>query len=159
MDWAQQATLRCTRGAADAEAEAGAEAGREGAAAASRPADEAPGAEARPDLVVTCLPCQHWCARTPFDRNACLWASWHVATHATAEEATAGSEEKALGTLSHSGSYYFGGDTGYCGSVFAQLGEQPGTHKATAWDTQGCSLGHTRLQPGTHKAAAWDTQG
>ena len=23
----------------------------------------------RPPLRLTCLPCQHWCARTPFDKN------------------------------------------------------------------------------------------
>ena len=63
MDWAQQATLRCTR-PSPAEAKLG-------EAAAGKADDEAGDNQkgCRPDLVVTCLPCQHWCARTPFDRN------------------------------------------------------------------------------------------
>ena len=63
-------------------------------------------AAARPDLRVTCLPCQHWCARTPWDRNTVLWASWHLGTDR--------------------GSHYFGGDTGYCGGVFRKIGSAMG---------------------------------
>jgi N-acyl-phosphatidylethanolamine-hydrolysing phospholipase D len=104
MDWAQRATLRCTQGGSSAEG------GR------------------RPDLLVTCLPCQHWCARTPFDRNACLWASWHVSTHSAARgtASSGASSSRADGARSctaDGGSYYFAGDTGYCGSVFENLGK------------------------------------
>jgi N-acyl-phosphatidylethanolamine-hydrolysing phospholipase D len=63
------------------------------------------------ELTVTCLPCQHWCARTPWDRNTMLWSSWMTST------APAGGPGSAP---EHS--YYFGGDTGYCGSVFAAIG-------------------------------------
>ena len=54
------------------------------------------------ELTVTCLPCQHWCARTPWDRNTMLWSSWMTST------APAGGPGSAP---EHS--YYFGGDTGY----------------------------------------------
>jgi len=57
----------------------------------------------RPALTVRCIPCQHWCKRTPFDLNKCLWCSWIVST---TDEA----------------SYFFGGDTGYC-PLFAKAGE------------------------------------
>ncbi|KAF6805324.1 N-acyl-phosphatidylethanolamine-hydrolyzing phospholipase D [Colletotrichum sojae] len=42
---------------------------------------------------VSCLPCQHTSARTPFDKDTTLWASWAVK-----------SDEKSV---------WFGGDTGY----------------------------------------------
>lgn len=42
---------------------------------------------------ITCLPAQHWTARTPFSRNRRLWSSWSVRTPA--------------------GSVYFGGDSGW----------------------------------------------
>ncbi|KAF2458019.1 beta-lactamase superfamily domain-containing protein [Lineolata rhizophorae] len=44
---------------------------------------------------ISCLPCQHTSARTPFDRNHTLWASWAVES--------AGKK------------VWFGGDTGYRG--------------------------------------------
>lgn len=47
------------------------------------------------------LPCQHWCSRTRFDKNMCLWSSWAATT------STAG--------------FFFGGDTGYC-PIFAKIG-------------------------------------
>ena len=53
------------------------------------------------ELVVTCAPAQHWCSRTPFDRNRRLWCSFSVrATLAYAENLT----ERAH-------SFYFAGDT------------------------------------------------
>ena len=42
---------------------------------------------------IQCLPCQHTTARTPFDKNHTLWASW--------------------GLSSGGSKVYFGGDTGY----------------------------------------------
>ena len=42
---------------------------------------------------ISCLPCQHISARTPFDRGHTLWSSWGVASGGR--------------------SVYFGGDTGY----------------------------------------------
>ena len=29
-------------------------------------------------VTVTCAPAQHWCSRTPFDRNLRLWCSWSM---------------------------------------------------------------------------------
>ena len=56
----------------------------------------------RPPLTIGCLPCQHWCARTPTDRNKCLWSSWICFTN--------------------NAKYFFGGDTGYCGEIFQKVG-------------------------------------
>jgi len=79
----------------------------------------------RPPLTVRCIPCQHWCKRTPFDTNKCLWCSWIVST-------------------TKSASYFFGGDTGYC-SMFSKAGDLYGPlhlsaipmgaygHEAEAW--------------------------
>ncbi|SCZ91023.1 BZ3500_MvSof-1268-A1-R1_Chr1-3g02486 [Microbotryum saponariae] len=44
-------------------------------------------------LRVVCTPCQHFTGRSPFDRNATLWASWAV--------------------IAQKGRVWFGGDTGY----------------------------------------------
>ena len=56
----------------------------------------------RPSLTVVCIPCQHWCKRTPTDDNKCLWSSWIAQTPTR--------------------SFYFGGDTGYCGEIFRTVG-------------------------------------
>jgi L-ascorbate metabolism protein UlaG (beta-lactamase superfamily) len=56
-------------------------------------------------LSLTCLPCIHFSGRTPFDRNATLWASWSI--------------------VSPSLRLYFAGDTGY-GPVFADIGAAHG---------------------------------
>jgi len=74
MDWSESITVECPRRA-----------------------------NARPALTVRCIPCQHWCKRTPFDLNKCLWCSWIVST-------------------TDGASYFFGGDTGYC-PIFAKAGE------------------------------------
>eukprot|EP00985_Skeletonema_marinoi_P023993 scaffold16339_cov150-Skeletonema_marinoi.AAC.1 len=55
-------------------------------------------------LMITCAPAQHWCSRTPFDRNRRLWCSYAV--HAT----PASSEN--TGFPPHTHSFYFAGDTG-----------------------------------------------
>lgn len=49
------------------------------------------------ELLVTCCPAQHWCSRTPLDRNRRLWCSFAV--HATPDRLP-----------THS--FYFAGDTG-----------------------------------------------
>ncbi len=82
MDWSEEAILEDSNGG-------GAEA-----------------AKLRPDLKLYCLPCQHWCSRTPFDKNACLWSSWLVKTE--------------------NAKYFFGGDTGYCGGIFKKVGQLHG---------------------------------
>ena len=54
------------------------------------------------ELVITCAPSQHWCSRSPFDRNTRLWCSYaiHSNLHSTSSK-------------SNSLSFYFAGDTGY----------------------------------------------
>ncbi|KAK7426568.1 hypothetical protein QQZ08_006898 [Neonectria magnoliae] len=51
---------------------------------------------------ISCLPCQHTSARTPFDKDTTLWCSWAVR-----------SGEKSV---------WFGGDTGYRGVPFLPPG-------------------------------------
>ena len=53
---------------------------------------------------ISCLPCQHTSARTPFDRAATLWASWSV---------TSPTPSTSPSTPLPSKSVWFGGDTGY----------------------------------------------
>lgn len=60
----------------------------------------------RPPLELVCVPCQHWCRRTLTDTNTVLWASWIARTPRM--------------------SYYFGGDTGYCGGVFRKIAKAYG---------------------------------
>ena len=59
-------------------------------------------AKDRPPLTIVCVPCQHWCKRTLTDTNKCLWSSWIAKTPGM--------------------TYYFGGDTGYCGDMFRRVG-------------------------------------
>jgi N-acyl-phosphatidylethanolamine-hydrolysing phospholipase D len=65
FDWSEQVTIT--------EADLGVTAGENAPAAGAEPAG-------RPPLTVVCVPCQHWCSRTPTDRNKCLWSSWIVKT-------------------------------------------------------------------------------
>src|SRR5690606_25349214 len=60
---------------------------------------------------VTALPCQHWTARTPFGRNAELWASWGL-------RAEAGGP-----------AVYFGGDSGYFPG-YPEIGARTGPYDA-----------------------------
>mmetsp|Transcript_22927 Transcript_22927/g.37753 ORF Transcript_22927/g.37753 Transcript_22927/m.37753 type:complete len:691 (+) Transcript_22927:152-2224(+) len=55
-------------------------------------------------LMITCAPAQHWCSRTPFDRNRRLWCSYAV--HATPASL------KNDKFPPHTHSFYFAGDTG-----------------------------------------------
>lgn len=54
------------------------------------------------ELNVTCAPAQHWCSRSPFDRNTRLWCSWAI----QATPARNGDNFTPL-------NFYFAGDTGY----------------------------------------------
>ncbi|KAL3763588.1 hypothetical protein ACHAW5_009589 [Stephanodiscus triporus] len=56
------------------------------------------------ELVITCAPAQHWCSRSPFDRNQRLWCSFSV--HARPALAEPGQRAP------HTHSFYFAGDTG-----------------------------------------------
>ena len=60
------------------------------------------------ELVITCAPAQHWCSRSPFDRNRRLWCSWAV----RATPSTAKSIETTTHSQPRSHSFYFAGDTG-----------------------------------------------
>lgn len=57
------------------------------------------------DFTLAALPSNHFSGRTPFDRNATLWASWAIA--------------------SRSRKIFFAGDTGY-GAVFGEIGRRIG---------------------------------
>ena len=59
----------------------------------------------RDEITITSCPAQHWCSRTPFDRNHRLWCSYAV--HAT--PALRNARNKAE-QPTHS--FYFAGDTG-----------------------------------------------
>jgi L-ascorbate metabolism protein UlaG (beta-lactamase superfamily) len=60
------------------------------------------------ELLITCAPAQHWCSRTPFDRNTRLWCSFAV--HAT--PALAAEPLRRQRVPQHIHSFYFAGDTG-----------------------------------------------
>ena len=60
------------------------------------------------EMIITCAPAQHWCSRTPFDRNRRLWCSWAV--HSTPAERQSSSAGNCLQSQTHS--FYFAGDTG-----------------------------------------------
>mmetsp|Transcript_21263 Transcript_21263/g.27436 ORF Transcript_21263/g.27436 Transcript_21263/m.27436 type:complete len:650 (+) Transcript_21263:290-2239(+) len=74
-------------------------------------------------LKVTCAPAQHWCSRTPFDRNVRLWCSWAFQVDAN------GPSDRILNTI-HSpiSSFYFAGDTGFPESfpLHEQIGDRLG---------------------------------
>jgi L-ascorbate metabolism protein UlaG (beta-lactamase superfamily) len=57
-------------------------------------------------LTVVCLPTQHWSARSPWDENRRLWASWAV--------------------LGRDRRFYFAGDTGYYPPIFQEIGRRLG---------------------------------
>ena len=59
-------------------------------------------------MTLTCAPAQHWCSRTPFDRNTRLWCSWAI--HSTLVD-----RHRDLERSNDGGplSLYFAGDTGY----------------------------------------------
>ena len=57
-------------------------------------------------MTCTCVPVQHWSARTPFDMNRRLWSGW----------ALAGRQRRA----------FFAGDTGYYAPDFRAIGERLG---------------------------------
>ena len=57
-------------------------------------------------LTVVCLPTQHWSARTLWDQNERLWASWAV--------------------LGRERRFYFGGDSGYYAPIFQEIGRRLG---------------------------------
>lgn len=63
---------------------------------------------------VSCLPCQHTSARSPFDKDTTLWCSWAVRSAPTTPASASSTLETAsTSTNSNSRSVWFGGDTGY----------------------------------------------
>ena len=78
---------------------------RELTVSAAPSTEKAPAAEAAPAAItatVSCLPCQHASARSLFDRNHTLWASWAVSSGAPGAAPA---------------SVFFGGDTAYRASL------------------------------------------
>lgn len=71
------------------------------------------------ELVITCAPAQHWCSRTPFDRNRRLWCSFAV--YATPAQ-------------SKTHSFYFAGDTGVPSEfpLHQQIGDRLGPFDLSA---------------------------
>eukprot|EP00560_Eucampia_antarctica_P009169 CAMPEP_0197827720 /NCGR_PEP_ID=MMETSP1437-20131217/4449_1 /TAXON_ID=49252 ORGANISM="Eucampia antarctica, Strain CCMP1452" /NCGR_SAMPLE_ID=MMETSP1437 /ASSEMBLY_ACC=CAM_ASM_001096 /LENGTH=673 /DNA_ID=CAMNT_0043428693 /DNA_START=1 /DNA_END=2022 /DNA_ORIENTATION=+ len=67
-------------------------------------------------IVVTCTPAQHYCSRTPFDRNRRLWCSFAITSYKYHHETT---------TIPHKLSFYFAGDTGVPTQfpLFRQIGD------------------------------------
>lgn len=63
-------------------------------------------------LTLTCVPAQHFAARTPFDLNRRLWAGWTIA----------GGDRR----------FYFAGDTGYWDVMVREIGERLGPFDAAA---------------------------
>lgn len=67
--------------------------------------------EEKDELLITCAPAQHWCSRTPFDRNKRLWCSFAV--HATtAHVATEPGQQRRTPGSPRTYSFFFAGDTG-----------------------------------------------
>ncbi|KAL7441635.1 hypothetical protein ACHAXH_008728 [Discostella pseudostelligera] len=76
-------------------------------------------------LVITCAPAQHWCSRSPFDRNKRLWCSFSV-------HATPGQSDQSASARTHS--FYFAGDTGlpYEFPLHHQIGDRLGPFDLSA---------------------------
>jgi len=93
------------------------------------------------EIVLTCAPAQHWCSRSPFDRNTRLWCSWAVHTKTippppnminsssspTNKNSRSDMEPQEL-------SFYFAGDTGYPKSfpLHRQIGDRLGPFDLSA---------------------------
>lgn len=62
-------------------------------------------------------PCQHSCARTPFDRDQSLWASWAIHSLDDSGSVTgasvSGNQTPESAASAHSQAWH-AGDTGYC---------------------------------------------
>ncbi len=73
-------------------------------------------------LELTCAPAQHWCSRTPFDRNTRLWCSWAIHSYLP-KKMCSGSDDQTTQL-----SFYFAGDTGYPESfpLHRQIGDKLG---------------------------------
>lgn len=64
-------------------------------------------------LALTCAPAQHWCSRSPFDRNKRLWCSFAVkTTRNISSDGDSDDRISLFSTGSSSLNFYFGGDTG-----------------------------------------------
>ena len=90
------------------------------------------------EMVLTCAPAQHWCSRSPFDRNTRLWCSWaihsklapppqiHDSVNVNVDDAVVATNEPAPAPTQLS--FYFAGDTGYPDSfpLHRQIGDRLG---------------------------------
>ena len=72
-------------------------------------------------VVLTCAPAQHWCTRTPFDRNRRLWCSWAIRTLDGR-------------TIDDGLNFYFAGDTGLPNTfpLHRQIGDRLGPFDLSA---------------------------
>jgi N-acyl-phosphatidylethanolamine-hydrolysing phospholipase D len=83
-------------------------------------------------LKVTCAPSQHWCARTPFDRNTRLWASFAFEASEEFKDGWYSREERSPKNRL---AFYFGGDTGVPENdfpLFSQIGDRLGPFDLSA---------------------------
>mmetsp|Transcript_21353 Transcript_21353/g.46135 ORF Transcript_21353/g.46135 Transcript_21353/m.46135 type:complete len:587 (-) Transcript_21353:189-1949(-) len=72
-------------------------------------------------VMLTCAPAQHWCSRTPFDRNRRLWCSWAIRTL----------DRRAMDDGLN---FYFAGDTGLPDTfpLHRQIGDRLGPFDLSA---------------------------
>ena len=86
--------------------------------------------EQKSELVLTCAPAQHWCSRSPFDRNTRLWCSWAVHSKLKQSQSKChnGENQSLNGSKPTKLSFYFAGDTGYPESfpLHRQIGDRLG---------------------------------
>ena len=72
------------------------------------------------DAKIVCTPAQHWCSRTPWDRNARLWCSWVVEANDAKGGMVGIGDVKQIGDAKQIGKkdsekplkFFFGGDSG-----------------------------------------------
>uniref|UniRef100_A0A6U3TFJ6 Metallo-beta-lactamase domain-containing protein n=1 Tax=Ditylum brightwellii TaxID=49249 RepID=A0A6U3TFJ6_9STRA len=88
------------------------------------------------EMVITCAPAQHWCSRSPFDRNQRLWCSWAVKTTVT-NPSTSTKTSSSLTSSSTTPSplnFYFAGDTGLPQAfpLHRQIGDRLGPFQLSA---------------------------
>lgn len=109
FDWSDEIVLRCQVPATVSAASVVGEDGKDGKKGEDESLKRHPQQQTikqRPPLTISCMPCQHWCKRTLTDLNKCLWCAWRCGTA--------------------NGSFFFGGDTGYCGSVWEAIRQRYG---------------------------------
>lgn len=80
-------------------------------------------------MTVACAPSQHWCGRTPFDRNRRLWCSFAVRTEPAAPSSASSAPPAVRRRRPTPLNFYFAGDTGLPANGFPlhrQIGDRYG---------------------------------